>query len=289
MALRELDRLCERLGVSFITSPAVAPVRFSVVTLLRDEDNYARLLRSFEAGGFGPENTQFIAIDNRGANRFDGYSALRAVLPEIRGEHILFTHDDIELIDEGIEELSRVLSELSARDPNWMVAGNAGLSTPARGRRVRSLCHIRDPHGKFRPVSEPVRVQSLDENFLVLRRDRLVLPSVDIGGFHLFATDLCLQAEFAGGGAYVIPFLLRHHSAGSASPEFDRVRARFIEKYAPYLGSRVLETPVTLMAFNCAGRAKLMAHEALRSAEILLCRILRKIQPNPEPSSGSGL
>lgn len=286
--MRELETLCTDLGVTFVAAPASARVRFSVCTLVRNEENYARLLASFEAHGFTRDNTQFIAIDNRETNNLDGYSALRAVLPELDGEYVLFTHDDVELISDGADDLLAVLDDLTRRDPDWMIAGNAGLSRPEPGRWVKNLRHLEDPHGKFLPVAVPTRSQSLDENFLVLRRSRIVLPSVDLRGFHLFATDLCLQAEFLGGTSYVIPFLLRHHSAGSGSEAFERSKAAFRRKYSRYLGSRIVETPAATLAFNTTGEAKLFARGTINTAAALPSRVMRKVQSISKPSSGPG-
>lgn len=208
--------------VRYVTAEPQAPLRFSVCTLVASEAKYRRLLASFARSGFDKTNAEFLAIDNRDENRFDGYRALRAVFPQCRGEFILYTHDDIELVDQGAEDLLRVLRDLEARDPNWTLAGNAGWTTD---RPERLVLHLVDPHGDRRDVVEPVRVGGLDENFLVLRRSHMVFPSLDLSGFHLFATDLCEQSRFAGGSAWVIPFFLRHHSGGSPSQAVERICA----------------------------------------------------------------
>jgi len=237
----------------YVTQKAQPELLFSVCSLVASDEKYARLLSSFEARGFTAENAEFIAIDNRNGNSFDGYRALRGVLPECRGEFILFTHDDIELTSDGAAELEGILRGLDQSDPNWTLAGNAGWSTQSPPELVLHLDH---PHGKRRDLSAPRKVMSLDENFLVLPRDRMVLPSLDLEGFHLFATDLCLHSRLIGGGAYAIPFHLTHHSGGAAGDAFHAARRAFDAKYsATRIGSRI-KTPVTTLYFGPLGAVR---------------------------------
>ncbi|MBT8426228.1 MAG: hypothetical protein KJO67_14725 [Silicimonas sp.] len=232
----------------YVTGPAVPELEFSVVTLLVSDDNYRRMLRSFEDKGFGPDNTEFVAIDNRQGNKLDGYQALRAVAPQLRGRFVLFAHDDIELTADGYTALHAVLTDLEARDPLWMVAGNSGLFTDTL------FAHLDDPHGTFRlPGNTPQQVRTLDENFLVMPRARMVFPSVDLKGFHLFGTDICLHAGFAGGTAYTIPFLLTHHSGGKPSPEFRATKARIENKYARFGIRGLLKAPSSDLHFGWQG------------------------------------
>ncbi len=240
----------------YVTSARPAALRFSVCTLVASEQKYQRMLASFARHGFDETNSEFIALDNRGENRFEGYSALRRIFPECRGEYILFVHDDIELVEDGAERLLSILRALDAADPLWAVAGNAGHRRAAPQELLR---HLDDPHGLSRDLdgdAAPVEVQGLDENFLVLRRSHMVFPSLDLEGFHLFATDLCLQARMAGGRAYVIPFFLRHHSGGNASPALDRAIGQVGAKYgALRMPGRILSPASTVYAGR-RGRAQ---------------------------------
>lgn len=213
----------------YVTQTRPADLLFSVCTLVASDQKYERMVGSFVRGGFNETNSEFIALDNRGENRFEGYSALRRIFPECRGQYILFVHDDVELLDEGADRLHAILRDLDRRDPQWAVAGNSGNLRRAPAVLLR---HLSDPHGDAREGGqEPVPVVVLDENFLVLRRSNMVFPSMDLEGFHLFATDLCLQARMAGGHAYVIPFHLRHHGSGNKSVALDQARARMGRKY----------------------------------------------------------
>ncbi len=241
--------MSDPLSPIFVTKPLPSEKEFSVVSLVATEERYERLLCSLLAKGFSDQNSEFLAIDNRNGNSFDGYSALRGVLPGLRGRYVLFTHDDIELISDGIDELRKLLEKLEALDPKWMIAGNAGGVFIGSG--DAHFLHLDDPYGSFRlPGPDPVRVWGLDENFLVMPRHRMPLPSLDLSGFHLFATDMCLQARAAGGTSYVIPFLLRHHGKGLVDGAYPNAQEMLERKYSQLSVKGRIQTPAAALAFG---------------------------------------
>lgn len=244
----QADAVADRLGVRYLTGPAEAEATFTFVTLVARQDRYDRFLRSAEARGFGPANSQFLALDNRGGNNFDGFDAIRRVLPEARGRFIVFTHDDVEFVADGAAELEGCLTALTRRDPLWLIAGNAG---GVGDRQVAR--HLLDPHDRELRVTEPTLVESLDENFFVLRRDHPLVNSYDLSGFHFYASDLCRMAEIMGGRSYVIPFLLEHHSPGGIDASFQPNRTRFEQKYRRYFPGRKLQLTVTEFNFGLGG------------------------------------
>lgn len=245
------------LTAFFVSEPFSFDIEFSVVSLVANEERYRRLLGSFAAKGFTEENSEFFAVDNLKQNSFDGYSAMRAISPRLRGRHVLFTHDDIELTSDGITELRDLLARLEASDPNWMIAGNAGGIFNAPGVRETHFLHLDDPHGSFRLANtEPLRVDALDENFLVMPRCRMPMPSLGFSGFHLFATDLCLQARLAGGSSYVLPFLLTHHGKGLVDGTFPDVQQKLENKYSRMGLRGRLQAPAILMHFGLQARVQ---------------------------------
>ncbi len=227
---------------------------FSVVTLLRKEESYRRMLRSFRDYGFTAENTEFIAIDNRLANLADGYRGARLALTQAKGRYLIFCHDDVELLHGGYDDLRQRLQALEVLDPFWMVAGMAGgvyrQALDRAGRRLVAS-RVSDRWGAGRRVEGPFprRVESLDEMFLLMPRLRAPQPSVDLAGFHFFGTDLCLQAELAGGRAYVIDFHLFHHGTAHKGPDYWEQKARIEAKYRPYFSGRVVVTSTQPLQF----------------------------------------
>lgn len=241
-----------RLGVRYLTEPVDHDILFSFVTLVANQDSYDRFLESAEGRGFNPDNSEFLALDNRNGNQFDGYDAMRRTVVEAKGRYIVFTHDDVEFHRDGAAELEARLGELSALDPDWTIAGNSGGIRYRRGKNYLTQ-HIDDPHQLGMRVEAPVLVETLDENFFIIRRDRPVLNSYDLRGFHLYASDLCRISEIMGGRAYVIPFLLRHHSGGKIDESFLPCRERFARKYRRYFIGRNLQATVTEFRFGLFG------------------------------------
>ncbi len=229
-------------GVRYFDSGLMHNVQFSVCSLVARQDNYDRLLASFRAFGFTAGNAEFLAADNRNGNVFDGYDWMRRLFPECRGEYIIFCHDDVELIEDGFDDLLVRLNELTAMDPNWLLTGNVGglyrKASPSKHRDV--AVSILDRYGKRRRGDLPARVETLDENFIVMRRSRFVSGSFDLGGFHMYGPDLCMVAEILGGSTYVIDFHLRHHGAGTKGTPFQESQERFQEKYSRYFPGRTI-------------------------------------------------
>lgn len=244
----EAQTVEHRMRVRYLAGPAQNDVQFTFLCLVASDASYRRLLQSAEAKGFTPENSEFLALDNRGANRFDGYDAFRRGLAEARGRYVVFSHDDVEFVADGADDLLARLAELDAHDPDWVLAGNAGGLRPAT-----LAVHIMDPHSSENRVVGPTLVESLDENFIVMRRDRPVVNSYDLRGFHLYGADLVRLAEIMGGRAYVIPFLLRHHSPGKVKEDFAPLRQRFFNKYRRYFPGRKLQLCVTEFDFGLRG------------------------------------
>lgn len=188
---------------------------FSICTLVSRDEQYREMCASFFACGFCGAETEFIALDNRARNEFDGYSGLRVALGRARGRYIVFCHQDVRLIGDGRSELEARLHALDALDPDWALAGNAG------GHRGGLSLRITDPHGVDQAQGTfPQLVDSLDENFIVLRRSAGIAPSATLRGFHLYGLDLALQARLLARTAYVIDFHLQHLSAGKVDAAY---------------------------------------------------------------------
>lgn len=222
---------------------------FSICSLVHDSDSYDRLLASFARLGFDDGNSEFLAADNRATNQFDGFSWQKRLLAEARGRFVIFSHDDIELIDDGFSTLLDWTDWLDGHDPNWLLAGIAGgVWHKDTSPKPAVALRVSDRYGLNRRMGElPVRVESLDECFMMMRRTRPVVGSYDLEGFHFYGPDLCLQAEILGGTAYAIDFHIHHSGHGSRGKPYRKSRRMFCEKYRKYFPARHLNTVTGLI------------------------------------------
>jgi hypothetical protein len=141
----------------------------------------------------------------------------------------------------GRPELEAVIQRLYAFDPNWAVFGNAG----ARESGVLAI-HITDPDG-FRNVggSFPAKVQSFDENFLVVKRFASLAVSRHLSGFHFYGTEFCQVAERLGFSANVVDVHLRHLSSGTFDVRFFAQRYAYMEAIGPFYAPKWITTVCT--------------------------------------------
>lgn len=200
---------------------------FSFCSMVTRWDEYRANADTFSRGGFDDSCSEYLVVDNAERNTADGYVALNEFLQSAKGKYVVLCHQDVELLEDGRAELEERLLELTNLDPNWAVCGNAGLD--GEGRFAICISHPykeRDIDGHL-----PARITSLDENFLVVRREANLALSRDLAGFHHYGTDLCIIADVLGWTCYVISFLLRHNSAGTVDGSFMNSRQAIMRKY----------------------------------------------------------
>jgi hypothetical protein len=218
--------------------PALA---YTIATMVTDKDEYRRMVAALREAGFGDDDCEYIFADNSRGNRYDAFEAYNRFLLEARGRYVILCHQDILPLTDGRRQLDERLGELTRLDPSWGLCGNAGVSE-----RGRLAVRITDPHQANRNEGGPfpVKVMSLDENFIVVRREANLALSRDLSGFHWYGADLSILAEIIGYGAYVIDFHLLHKSAGRPDDTFFAGRERLKRKYWRAFRSRILVSPV---------------------------------------------
>lgn len=214
---------------------------FSVCSIVNNLNQYQEMLSSFRDHGFSETNSEFFYIDNSKTNKYDCFHGLNKLMKRCTGRYLILCHQDILLLEDGASELIECLEGLDKTAPHWAVAGNAGVDENLKTHLV-----ISDKHGNGRTEGFlPAIVSSLDENFLVLRRDALLGFSRDLSGFHMYGTDLCVQAALRGYSAHVINFHLRHLGFGGYSQVFFTCADEFEQKYSHVFKRRLIKTTCT--------------------------------------------
>lgn len=220
-------------------------IAFSFCTLVTKPELYRQMLVSWTAAGFSPEDCEFLFTDNSAGENGDGYRGLNRMIARARGRYVVLCHQDV-LATDPRAALERCLADLTATAPDWAVAGNAGY-TAGRKARVR----LSDRYRYDRTLGPlPAQVVSLDENFLVIRRDALLGFSHDLSGFHLYGTDLVTQGMLRGRSAWVIGYHLEHLGRGFMDQSFADSVAAFTLKYRRALRPRKLRTTVTTVGLG---------------------------------------
>ena len=207
---------------------------------------YEAMLASFRERGVDAPDCEFLHIDNTGTEQTEAYAGLNQLLNRSRGRYVILCHQDVRLIGDGREKLDVALTALEQRDPCWALAGNAGGEGPGR-----LALRITDPHGTDTRVGDlPVRVATLDENFIVVKRAARIGFSRDLAGFHFYGADICLVADILGYTSYVIDFHLQHLSPGNKSADFFVAQSAFRAKWSRALRSRWLQTTCALVPIS---------------------------------------
>ncbi len=221
-----------------LTATAPNGPAYSFCTLVSRPAQYAQMLASFRAAGFTAADCEFLYLDNSTTNQGDGYQGLNRLIAAARGRYIVLCHQDLLAIDPRAR-LDECLTQLGTHAPDWAVVGNSGHDD--RGRKRQRLT---DRYGYDMTAGPlPARVDSLDENFLLLRRDAALGFSHDLSGFHLYGTDLCLQADLRGRSAWVVDFHMEHLGQGRVDASFAACMTGFGQKYRRALRPRSVITP----------------------------------------------
>jgi hypothetical protein len=215
--------------------------QYAICTFVTNWDEYGRMLESFIAAGFTTDDCEYRYADNTAGNSFDAYQGINQFLQNADAKYIIICHQDILLKFDKRADLNRRLVNLDALDNNWAVAGNAGTNNPY-------LLSMKITHGDMvthKVGVLPSKVNSLDENFLLVKKSANLALSGDLSGFHMYGTDICLIASCLGYNAYTIEFSLLHLSMGRMDTSFYTIAKKLQAKYSNFFRSRYIKTTVT--------------------------------------------
>ncbi|MBI4607204.1 MAG: sulfatase-like hydrolase/transferase [Planctomycetes bacterium] len=220
--------------------PGLEPITF-VVAVNDPEELRSNLLSSPVARS---RSHQWLLVENSGNARYRSISRLyHDALKEARNDLVFFVHQDV-LLPEGWEERAfAALQDLERRDPHWGVLGAVGALPPAHGSQKQLRGHWCDPSGYWRLGPLPHEVDSLDEQWLGIRKSHGLSFDPDMPGFHCYGIDLSLAARDRGLKSYAIDAFVWHkHRAPSGylverREDSPKIRRRwsdeFMEEFRP--------------------------------------------------------
>jgi hypothetical protein len=221
-----------------------------IFTFVTDGDAYSQMRRSFGEAGFTSEQASFHELTGTGRpDEPEPYSTITDLVSDLNEPFFILCHQDLRLDQgHGIDDLARVVGDLEKRDSRWAVAGNAGGS-----RELRVVRSLTDPHGGASRDSFPAPVHSLDENFLLIRTGTGIGCSPQLRGFHLYGTDLCMNALDQGRQPYVIDFRVRHLSRGTRDAEYAAARNQFVAHWSPRFVACYVRTTIEVLFLSRLG------------------------------------
>ena len=169
------------------------PFDYSVCTIVSDMEQYQLMLNSFIEAGFSTDKCEYMYVDNTKTNVHDAFSAFNIFLRQALGKYIIICHQDVELKFDTIFELEQKIDQVCKIDPKWGLLGNAG----AINLKYKTVCitHGVPPFHDKRGTAFPQKVQTLDENFILIKNEANLAVSSDLNGFHLYGTDICIIAK----------------------------------------------------------------------------------------------
>lgn len=200
----ETDNLLEAPGRPI---PNAEPVTFIVAVNDREELRNNLLASPVARSGAH----EWLLVENTGNSRYESISRLyREAAAGARNDLLFFVHQDV-LLPEGWERrMFAALRELEAKDPKWGVIGAVGALPPIPGSSKQLRGHWCDPSGYYRLGPLPAEVDSLDEQWLGLRKSRGIHFDPAMPGFHCYGIDISLAARDRGLKSYAIDAFVWH-------------------------------------------------------------------------------
>ena len=195
--------------------------------------NSADILNDYLAKGLAIQDFphQDIFIDNTKGRFTSAAQAFNSVIPHIRGEFAVFSHQDILFTKpDTLRQAYGMLEEYK----NLGVAGIAGVRD--RTGVITNIMHGSPPHyaGSIR-LECTEKVQTVDEClFIVPKTVLLDLPFDEetCSGWHLYSVDYCLSAGKST-DVVVLPLDLYHRSSGdSMSDDYYRILRKVARKHS---------------------------------------------------------
>jgi hypothetical protein len=163
-------------------------------------------------------------------NQANASGAYARAMETATAEVLIFAHCDVYFPDGWFARLAWEVDLLARVDPEWAVAGVSSLTASGEwvGRMYDSSLEPRfsETKGIFgNPVFSPTPIVSTDELTLIVRRAAAVSFDPLLPEFHLYGTDIILEAERRGKHSYGLDLPLIHNAKAQLRFGSDYVRA----------------------------------------------------------------
>lgn len=138
--------------------------------------------------------------------------AYNAALDQATTDVLVFAHQDVFLPAGWINQLQQSLQWFAQHDPHWAVAGIWGVQRS--GARYGSVYCTGLGKKLGTDFTPPVEVRTVDELLFVVRKSSGVRFDEGLPGYHMYGTDICLEAQRRGLKCYAISAFCIHNTNG---------------------------------------------------------------------------
>lgn len=164
-------------------------------------------------------------------------AAYNQALSEASAEYLVLVHQDVYLPKGFLENLKRQLDFLSAQDPDWAVAGSVGLDEAGV---VQGMVWC---SGNNRVIGSrpkyPMKSICIDELLIVIRRSKGLRFDEYLPSFHMYGTDIILEASKRRLSSYIVDAPVVHHSRAVVT-----LRGQYHEAYRYMRNKWRLKLPI---------------------------------------------
>ena len=207
------------------------------------------LIKSINSQHFEGE-IELVAIDNS-QNRFSSNAeALNYGARKSSGEYLIFAHQDIEIFCP--HQFSKIVKYLDDLKP--CIIGFAGIKN---GIIHTNLIHGQNKeHAGDQTIINPVRVETLDEVLIAIKRDvfeKFYFDEITCNDWHLYVVDLCLTLASSNIPSYVIPTDSYHLSSGDVGEGYYKTMKYLVKKHRKnhkYINSTCTSIPTSIAGYN---------------------------------------
>jgi hypothetical protein len=161
---------------------------------------------------------------------------------------LVFVHQDVYLPEGWIDTVKKTVETLSEQDPNWGVLGVWG-AVDYSNQPIGYLWWTGN-WGAKNPFEGAKEIVSLDEAVLIFRKSSGLVFDERLPGYHLYGTDICMDARRLGRKCYAISaFCIHNTNIGGLLPlQFWKCYFFMRRKWK---ASLPIVTPCTRISFWC--------------------------------------
>lgn len=203
--------------------------------------------------------------------------AYREALDRTQADIVVFAHQDAYFPEGWFSKLRLACERLSSVDPDWAVAGLCGMTN--EGEFVGHLWDAGLGAVCGRPFNAPRKVTSLDEVVLIVRGASGVAFDPALPSFHLYGTDIVLEAQNAGMNSYAIDLPVIHNSKAGV-----RLDGAYIAAYRfmTHKWRALLPLPTVIVELTRNPWPLLLRRLRLRYRAVLRASTLHPMVESPE-------